>query len=133
MNIEQLPGLEDEQVARLHRAGMRTCRQLLRASRKRGDSISLTQAIDLQPKDLGQIVSMAELGEIGGIGPASLHWLFEAGCGSTVELAAQEPRSLQTKLREVGAKPPNLAVLEHWILQARRRTGGSWRGAPEQA
>ena len=130
MNIEQLPGLEDEQVARLHRAGMRTCRQLLRANRKQGDSITLTQATDLQPKDLVQIVRMAELGEIGGIGPASLHWLLEAGCGSTVELATEEPQALQTKLREAGAKPPNLAVLEHWILQARRRTGGNSQGVP---
>jgi hypothetical protein len=86
----------------------------------------------LQPNDLVQIVNIAELGEIGGIGPASLHWLLEAGCGSTVELAAEEPQALQTRLREAGAKPPNLAVLEHWILQARRRTGGNRQGVPEQ-
>lgn len=132
MNIEELPGLEEEHISRLHGAGMRTCRQLLRVSRRRKGLVTLTKAADLRREDLEQIVNVAELGDIGGIGPTSLHQLLEAGFGSPGELATEEPEGLQTKLRRAGAQPPNLAVLEDWILQARRRKGGYEQGILEQ-
>ena len=132
MNIAELPGLECEHVSRLQGAGVRTSRQLLRVSRRRNGFTSLAKAADLQLKDLEQIVSVAELGEIQGIGRTALNQLLEAGVTSPGELSAEEPAELQTRLRKAGVRPPNLAVLEHWIIQARRRKGGRGQGISEQ-
>jgi hypothetical protein len=50
-----------------------------------------------------------------------LNRLFEVGVDSLAALATREPGALQAELQQVTARPPNLAVIEHWILQARQK------------
>lgn len=125
MNIDQLPGLTSEQVASVKRAGIRTCRQLLRYRQSRSRMQDLAGATGLPLAALQSIVQRAELTEVRGIGPVALANLLEAGILGLADLAAQEPLALQSRLWRKSTAPPNLAVIEHWILQARRRAARS--------
>jgi predicted RecB family nuclease len=121
MLIDQVPGLETEQVSLLQAIGIRNCRQLLRASQRRDQLLFLSQAAKLPPDTLRSLVRRIELGRIQGIGPATLRQLWRVGVDSIEMLAEQEPAELQVRLRQVAQRPPNLAVIEDWIVQAQRQ------------
>jgi hypothetical protein len=123
VQIDQVPGLEAEQIIRLRAAGIRNCRQLLRASRRKGRLLLLCQATDLSPETLSVLVHKVELCQIRGIGPSMLGKLWQVGVRSVEELAAWEAADLQEKVRQISDRPPNLAVIEDWILQAQSCTG----------
>lgn len=123
MQIEQLPGLEADHVSQLRAIGIHSCRQLLRASRRQGAFAGLSKATELSPETLQSVVRKVELCQIRGIGPTTLAQLWEIGVDSLEALANREPTEVQAQLCQVTARPPNLAVIEDWILQARRRKG----------
>jgi hypothetical protein len=123
MQLAQLPGLEAEQLAQLQAAGIGNCRQLQRATKREDQLLALARATDLHPEALRSVVHQAELSQIRGVGPTTLAHLFAAGVDSLAALAGQEPMALQAQLQGRTARPPNLAVIEDWILQARRQSG----------
>lgn len=120
MNIDRLPGLTPDQVARVQQAGIRTCRQLLRYPRNECHMESLVRATGLSLPEVSSILQRAEITRVRGIGPVALASLLSAGVSSLADLAAEEPLLLHSRLRQATASPPNLAVIEHWIIQARR-------------
>jgi nucleotidyltransferase/DNA polymerase involved in DNA repair len=123
MQLAQLPGLNTEQILRLQAAGISTCRQLLRASKRQERLQILTRATDLPAETLRALVQQAELSQIRGVGPTTLTHLFAVGVDSLAALASQEPEALKAKIQQTTARPPNLAVIEDWILQARQLDG----------
>jgi predicted RecB family nuclease len=123
MRVEQLPGMEAEQIAQLQAAGINNCRQLLRASQRQERFHNLARATGLSSSALEEIVRRAELSQIRGIGTTMLAQLFEVGVDSLEALATHEPGVLRTDLQRITARPPNLAVIEDWILQARKKNG----------
>lgn len=124
MRVDQLPGVETEQVSRLRSAGIRNCRQLLRAGQRQERFHVLARSTQMPQETLYQLVQRAELTQIRGVGPRTLSRLFAVGVDSLATLAGQEPERLQARLQLLATKPPNLAVIEDWILQARQRHGG---------
>ena len=123
MQLAQLPGLNTEQILQLQAAGVSTCRQLLRASKRQERLQLLARAADLPAETLGALVQQAELSQIRGVGPTTLAHLLAAGVDSLAALAGQEPEALQAKIQQATTRPPNLAVIENWILQARQLDG----------
>ena len=119
MKIEQLPGLEPRHTSRLQASGIRDCRHLLRACRLEERFADLVVRTELTPDTLHTIARRAELSRIRGVGPANLARLLDAGITSLADLARQEPAALQVKLLRASPHAPNLAVIEHWIQQAR--------------
>lgn len=121
MRIEQLPGLDSEQIILLQAAGICNCRQLLRISLQQGKLRGLAQSTGVSLDTLCRLVQRAELSQIRGIGPTTLEHLSNVGVNSLQELANQEPQKLQSQLQRVASRPPNLAVIEYWILQAQQK------------
>jgi predicted flap endonuclease-1-like 5' DNA nuclease len=121
MQIEELPGVEPRDALSLKEAGIRTCQQLAQVARYPGRLSSLAQALRLTMAALRDLVDRAELSRLQGVGPTSLTHLLAAGVLTLSALAAQEPEALRLRLSQVTARPPNLAVVEHWIAQARCR------------
>jgi predicted flap endonuclease-1-like 5' DNA nuclease len=119
MRIEQLPGLKSELVTSLQGSGIGSCRQLLRISRRPEKLSRLASSLGSSPGALQQIVHRAELCQIRGVGPAALAHLWQVGIDSPAALAAAEAEPLRTQLAQVSTRPPNLAVIEDWIYQAR--------------
>lgn len=124
MQVEQLPGMEEEQVVRLQAAGIRNCRQLLRAGQRPERFLNLVRKTGLLPDTLRDFVGRAELYQIRGIGATTLARLFEIGVDSLDALAVYEPETLRAELQRTVVRPPNLAVVEDWIRQARNEKGG---------
>lgn len=122
MRVEQLPHMEAEQISRLRAAGITNCRQLLRACQRPERLQALVTATGLSREVLHDVVRRAAMSQIRGIGTATLGHLFEVGIDSLEALAARRPDSLRAELQRVTARPPNLAVIEDWILQAGERT-----------
>jgi nucleotidyltransferase/DNA polymerase involved in DNA repair len=122
MKIDELPGLEVDEIGRLRRAGISSRRQLLRLAREDSRLEALAAETNLPLDQLRRAVNWSELSEIRGVGPATLEQLRQAGIESLGDLAAQQPESLSAALRETTDQPPNLAVIEDWIRQARRHT-----------
>ncbi len=121
MRIDSLPGLTPDQIARVRGAGIRTCRQLLQSSRRLHRLQALAGSTGLPVEVLRRIADQAELTRVRGIGPAALTSLFRSGVTSLSELATENPANLHSRLRQTTSGPPNLAMLENWILQARQR------------
>jgi predicted flap endonuclease-1-like 5' DNA nuclease len=121
MQIEELPGVEPRHALSLRDVGIRTCQQLLQAARYPHRLPSLAQASRLSMAALRVLVDRAELSQLQGIGPTNLAHLNTAGIPDLSALAAQEPDALRLRLSRVTDRPPNLAVVEHWIAQARQR------------
>lgn len=105
----------------LRKVGVWTCPQLLQVARRPGRLPGLAQASRLSMVVLRDLVDRAELSQLQGVGPTNLGHLAAAGITTLSALAAQEPDTLRLRLSRVMARPPNLAVVEHWIAQARRR------------
>jgi len=124
MRIEQVPGLDVEQISHLRAIGIHNCKQLLRASRQWERFPILSEATRLPSEVLRRLVGRAELCGIRGIGPATLALLCKLEVDSVAALAEQEPEALRSRLRQFTPRPPNLAVIEDWIWQARQRKGG---------
>ena len=125
MQVEQLPNMEAEQINRLRAAGITNCRQLLRACQRPERFQTLVHASGLSQEELNAVVRRAEVSQIRGIGATTLAQLLAVGVDSLDTLAAREPESLRADLHQVTARPPNLAVIEDWIVQAGKRSGCS--------
>jgi hypothetical protein len=123
MRVEQLPYMEAEQLTRLRTAGVNNCRQLLRAWQRPERFQRLVIATGLSRETLDDVARRAEVSQVRGVGTTTLAHLFEVGVDSLDALAARKPESLRADLQRVTARPPNLAVIEDWILQAGQRTG----------
>jgi hypothetical protein len=121
MRIEQLPGLDSEQITQLQAAGIGNCRQLLRVRLHQDRLHGLVQSTGLSLDMLCRLVQRAELSQIMGIGPTTLAHLSSVGVNTLEELAVHDPQSLHSQLERVTGRPPNLAVTEYWILQAQRQ------------
>lgn len=121
MQIQDLPGVEPRHAASLKSVGIWTCQQLLQVARYPNRLPGLAQASGLSMAVLRNLADRAELSRLQGVGPAHLGNLVAAGIHTLAALAAQEPEALGLCLSRVTSRPPNLAVVENWILQARRR------------
>jgi nucleotidyltransferase/DNA polymerase involved in DNA repair len=125
MRVEQLPHMEAEQIRRLRAAGITNCRQLLRACQRPERFQRLETVTGLPSETLSDIMRKAEVSQIRGVGTRTLAHLFEVGVDSLDTLAALKPESLRADLQRVMTRPPNLAVIEDWIVQAGQRAGCS--------
>lgn len=122
MQLKDVPGLEPDQFARLRDAGVSNLRQLLNTAREDEGLAGLAQTSGLPIEALQDLVRRAELSQLQGIGPRALAQLLKAGVRSLSLLAREEPAALQHRLRHCTDHPPNLAIIEHWITQARSVT-----------
>jgi hypothetical protein len=118
MQIGELLGLDSEEISWLQAAGIRNCRQLLRASQRPEQFLALARSTTLPPETLHRAVGQAELSQIRGIGPTTLAHLVAVEVDGLEGLAEQEPQQLQARLQQVAVRPPNLALIESWIQQA---------------
>jgi hypothetical protein len=122
MQLKDVPGLEPDQLASMRATGVSNLRQLLSTARQDGGLAGLAQASGLPIEALQDLVRRAELSQLQGIGPRALAQLLEAGVRSLSLLAHEEPAALQHRLRRCMDHPPNLAIIEHWITQAKSIT-----------
>jgi hypothetical protein len=123
VRLEELPGAEPQHVARLREAGIRNCRRLAWAGGRPDRLARLARESGLGFQLLQSLVGRAGLSRLRGIGLVMLGHLVQIGVESPEQLAGWEPEQVQERLRTCLKPPPNLALIESWILQARARGG----------
>ena len=105
-NLRDYPGIEPAVIEKLGKRGIRNSKQLFLAARNKQERIQLSQAADIDPTKLLEMVKLADLSRVYGVGPIFARLLFDIGT-ETVESLAQADseqlfRQLEKKYLEAG-------------------------------
>jgi len=105
-NLQDFPGIEPAVIEKLAKRGIRNSKQLFLAARSERERTQLSQAADIDPTKLLELVKLADLSRVYGVGPIFARLLFDAGA-DTVEFLAQADseqlfRQLEKKYLEAG-------------------------------
>jgi len=105
-NLRDYPGIEPAVIEKLEKRGIRNSKQLFLAARNKQERIQLSQAADIDPTKLLEMVKLADLSRVYGVGPIFARLLFDIGA-ETVESLAQADseqlfRQLEKKYLEAG-------------------------------
>lgn len=103
-----------------------TCDQLLAAAGRCGDREALARAARLAPELLRELVQLADMARVSGIGAVFGLMLEELGIEDVEGLAARDPEALHRQLREynqrerLARRSPTPEEVADWVQQARR-------------
>jgi predicted flap endonuclease-1-like 5' DNA nuclease len=105
-NLRDFPGVEPSIVEKLAKSGIRNSKQLFLAARGKEERTQLAQAADIDPTGLLELVKLADLSRVYGVGPIFARLLFEGGA-DTVETLSQADseqlfRQLEKRYLEAG-------------------------------
>jgi len=117
--LEYLPGISDDDVARLRGAGIRHTNQLLHRASLDIDRRRLSKKTGITPDRLFELVNQCTLLEVSGM-DRWLPLIRRLGINSLPDLHAQDARTLHEKLIEaIGlAGAPSLSDVQYWVSQA---------------
>ncbi|MEE9308474.1 MAG: DUF4332 domain-containing protein [Spirochaetia bacterium] len=87
-NLRDFPGIEPSIVEKLAKRGIRNSKQLFLAARSKQERTQLSQAADIDPTKLLELVKLADLSRVYGVGPIFARFLFDAET-ETVETLSQ--------------------------------------------
>lgn len=124
MRVHQIRGIEMSMAEKLAAAGVATAESLLEAGKTPAGRKELAAKVELDPKDLLELVNRADLARVRGIGEVYSNLLENAGVDTVVELSRRVPANLHAKLVEQtlagdARRAPTLAQVEDWVQQAK--------------
>jgi predicted flap endonuclease-1-like 5' DNA nuclease len=124
--ISTIREIDEDEVAALKSAGIKTTERLLEAAKSPQGRKQLAARSELDPKKLLRWANMADKLRIKGMGNDYATLLRETGVDTVRELGYRNPRRLAQSMRETNKKkklvrflPPEKLVTR-WIEQARR-------------
>ncbi len=103
-----------------------TCDQLLAAAARVADREALARTARLAPELLRELVQLADMARVSGIGAVFGLMLEELGIEDVESLAARDPEVLHRQLREynqrerLARRSPTPEEVADWVQQARR-------------
>lgn len=137
--LSSLPWIDPPDRARLLALGLRTTRQLLRASATPAQRVGLEARTGISAERILVWTHRADLLRLTGLGPVYVQLLARAGLGRLADLAAwSDPRRLALRLQRVCARAaaagtaPGVAVVHRWLSQARRVVPCVWEAGAGQ-
>ncbi len=131
--LTSLPWIDTPDRARLLALGLRTTRQLLRASATPAQRVALEQRTGISAERILVWTHRADLLRLTGLGPVYVQLLARAGLGRLADLANwSDPRRLTLRLQRISARvgvagaAPGVAMVGRWLSQARRVVPCVW-------
>jgi predicted flap endonuclease-1-like 5' DNA nuclease len=125
-SIATIREIDEDEVAALKSAGIKTTQRLLEAAATPTGRKKLAAKSKLEPQKLLRWANMADKLRIKGMGNNYAALLREAGVDTVKELGYRNPRRLAQSMREVNKKrklvrflPPEQLVTR-WVEQARK-------------
>ena len=124
-NVRVVEGIGEAYAARLGKAGIYRCEQLLEAGADRRGREALARETDISSSRLLTWVNHVDLFRIRGVGEEYASLLEKAGVDSVPELAQRNPASLYARLQEVNEttaevrRLPSTNQVADWIRQAK--------------
>jgi predicted flap endonuclease-1-like 5' DNA nuclease len=124
--IEQLPGIKEEDLAKLRLGGITTTGKLLETARNTSSKEELANRLQVHPQYLNKWVALADLARVPGIGCQYCGLLLHAGIGSVKQLAQTPTHRLHQQILRLQVATmqrrdlcPDMARVAVWIQQAR--------------
>ncbi len=124
--IEQLPGIKEEDAAKLRLGGITTTGKLLETATSTSSKEELANRLQVHPQYLNKWVALADLARVPGIGCQYCGLLLHAGIGSVKQLAQTPTHRLHQQILRLQVATmqrrdlcPNMAQVTVWIQHAR--------------
>ncbi|HBK64515.1 MAG TPA: DUF4332 domain-containing protein [Cyanobacteria bacterium UBA9226] len=124
--IEELPGLPEEDLAKLRQCGIATTRKLLEIARSTSAKQELANRLKVHPQYVHKWVALADLASVPGIGCQYCGLLLHAGIASVKQLAQTPTHRLHQQILRLQVATmqrrdlcPDMAQVGQWIQQAR--------------
>ena len=99
-NLRDFPGIEKSIVEKLEKRGIRNSKQLFLAARSKQERTQLSQAADINPTKLLELVKLADLSRVYGVGPVFARLLFDGGADTVESLAQADSEQLYRQLEK---------------------------------
>jgi Domain of unknown function (DUF4332) len=122
--LADLPGLTPTLKQALHKGGLVTTRDLIRAHRQ---DPALIQRLGLTPREYGKLLALSTLAEVPGVGCRYCGLLLHIGIRSPQDLSRSRPEQLQRSIlrlhRQLGLQRhecPSGELLGRWVAAARQ-------------
>lgn len=123
--VKDLKGATEDLVAKLKEQGIGDSEKLLAAAATPAQRKELAATCGATPKQVLELANRADLARIKGISGVYSDLLEHAGVDTVKELATRRADNLHAKILEtneaakLAERPPNLAMVEGWIAQAK--------------
>jgi hypothetical protein len=125
-NIEQLPGLDAEEIQKLRDCNIQTTRQLFERTRTTAQKHALAAQLHLHLQHVNKWSALADLSQIPAVGYQYCGLLLHAGISSPVQLAQMSLQMLHRQILRFYVATlqrqdlcPSKEQLLQWIQQAR--------------
>jgi predicted flap endonuclease-1-like 5' DNA nuclease len=99
-NLRNFPGIEPAVLEKLEKSGIRNSKQLFLATRSKQERTNLSQAADIDPTRLLELVKLADLSRVYGVGPIFARLLFDSGADTVESLAQADSEQLFRQLEK---------------------------------
>ncbi|GAX35615.1 DUF4332 domain-containing protein [Nodularia sp. NIES-3585] len=123
--IEQLPGLSQEEQAKLQNCGITTTKELFKQGKTAETRVILASKLQVNLQYVNKWIALADLARIPGIGLQYSGLLLHSGIGSVAQLAQtpthrlhQQMMRLQVSTMQRRDLCPTIDVVQQWSQQA---------------
>lgn len=124
--LRDIPGVRAEHVARLAAAGILHSKHVFERAQTPAERRTLAESTGIPPGALLELVKLSDLARVGGMGPAYVRLLYEAGADGIEVLAEQDPVRLRDQAFSVNATHhwthvvPSLEDLTNYVRTAKK-------------
>lgn len=125
VHVHKIQGIQPQTAARMKLLGIAHSDHLLAAAGQPKERAELASKLGIEPRQLLQLTTHADLARVKGVGKVYADLLETAGVDSVVELATRNAENLHAKLAEIAnhqqiRRVPNLEEVTDWIEQAKQ-------------
>ena len=100
-NLTKVPEVDQENLAKLEPLGIKNTRQMFQQGRTREDRAVLEDKSGIPAEELLELVRLADLARIWGVGPVFTRILLEAGYGSVAAVAEADLEVMYKKVNQL--------------------------------
>ncbi len=127
--IEQLPGLSQEEQAKLQNCGIKTTKELIKHGNTAETRVNLAKKLQVNLQYVNKWIALADLARIPGIGMQYSGLLLHSGIASVAQLAQTPTHRLHKQIMRLQVSTtqrrdlcPTIDVVEQWSQQAKQIT-----------
>ncbi|MEA5516625.1 DUF4332 domain-containing protein [Nodularia sp. UHCC 0506] len=125
--IEQLPGLNQEEQAKLQNCGITTTKQLIQRGKTAETRVNLANKLQVNLQYVNKWIVLADLARIPGVGLEYCGLLLHSGIASVAQLAQTPTHRLHQQIMRLQVSTmqrrdlcPTIDVVQQWSQQAKR-------------
>ncbi len=79
VRLDKFPGIPQICIAKLDKIGLKNSRQLFTHAKQKQQRIQLVRSTDIPPRELNELICLADLVRVYGVGPMFARLLYDAG------------------------------------------------------